>query len=365
MTLVVSNIRGGGAPFAVVNWANAWHKRGYQVTILIIHPDEGVGNDYPVDEGIELVSIDLRDRPVANAVLAFKRVCSCLYRLRKAIVKTGPDVCLCFFEPLNVRVLMACFGLSFPVIVMEQTHPGQVSFGRFWEKWRERIYPTAAAQVNLTHDASNWSKERFKLKKSAVIPNPVLPTTARADLKKEGRKTAIAAGRLVDQKGFDMLVRAFAKISDTNPDWDLVIYGEGDNRASLERDIVEFGLGKRVFLPGWTNTMSAQMVQADMFVLSSRYEGFGNVVAEALAVGLPVVSFDCKSGPGEIVRHGVDGFLVPPLDVDALAESMSVLMGDEDLRIRFGEEALDARERFSVGRTVSLWDDLFSDLNLL
>ncbi len=365
MTLVVSNIRGGGAPFAAVNWANAWKSRGHDVTILIIHPDEGMGNDYHVEEGVDIFRIDLMDKPVPNKLSAFKQIVTNLYRLRQAVRKTRPDVALCFFEPLNVRVLMACFGLSFPVIVMEQTHPKQISFGKFWESWRKRIYPTAAAHVNLTQAACEWCRDEFKVGTHAVIPNPVLPVAAHADFSGGGRKRAIAAGRFVEQKGFDMLIAAFAGIAEDNPDWELVIYGDGGNRGAMEREISRLGLRDRILLPGWTSEMPARMAEADMFVLSSRYEGFGNVVAEALAVGLPVVSFDCESGPGEILRHEVDGLLVPPLDVEALAQGMKRLMQDDALRIRLGSRALEAQERFSVERTMQLWDALFRRIGLL
>lgn len=364
MTLVVSNIRGGGAPLAVVNWANAWHARGHDVTILVIHPDEGQGDDYPVHEDIRVIRKDLMDRPVANRIQAAKRVWHCLYGLRKAIKATTPDVALCFFEPLNVRVLMACFGLSFPIVVMEQTHPGQISFGAFWEGWRKRVYPQAAALVNLTEDASGWCRERFNVKRHAVIPNPVLPPSRFADLAHGGPKKVIAAGRLEDQKGFDMLIPAFAHIADAHPDWELVIWGEGTNRADLESQVRQLGMEDRISLPGWTNEMQARMAESDLFVLSSRYEGFGNVVAEALAVGLPVVSFDCESGPGDIVRHEIDGLLVQPNDVFELSKSLAHLMGDDELRLLYGKRAVEAQERFSIERTMEKWDTLLGAVGL-
>ncbi|ADU61728.1 MAG: glycosyltransferase family 4 protein [Pseudodesulfovibrio sp.] len=358
ITLVLENIRGGGAPFSAVNWANAWQRRGHQVSIVVVHPNEGQGADFALGEGVTLTRIDVQDRAVSSRFGALRRLWNCLSLLRGTIRATKPEVVLSFAAPINVRMLMACIGLPFHRIVMEQTHPGMESHGKFWEKWRKRLYPRASALVNLTRDAHDWCQERFPVARTAVIPNPVLPPATTGQPKRRGR-LVVAAGRLVEQKRFDLLIAAFAMVAEESPDWNLVIYGEGADREWLESLVAGHGLAGRISLPGWAGDLSAKMAEGEFFVLSSGYEGFGNVICEAMAVGRPVVSFNCPSGPGDIIRHEVDGLLVPPLDTEGLAAGMARLMRDEALCARLGARAPEVLERFSLERTLEMWDALF------
>jgi glycosyltransferase involved in cell wall biosynthesis len=141
-----------------------------------------------------------------------------------------------------------------------------------------------------------------------------------------------------------------------------VIWGEGDQRAPLEAMRDRLGLTDRVALPGLTERPGQWVDDAALFVLSSRFESFGNVVTEAMAAGLPVIVTDCPWGPGEIVRHGVDGWLVPPEDVAALAEGLDLLMADDELRARLAEAARRNVRRFDRETVMKMWDDLLGSL---
>jgi len=356
LTIVVSNVRGGGSTFAAVNWANAWAARGETVHILAMFPDAGEGQDFPHRPDIALTRIDLADRPVAGKLGAAAQMWRNARRLRAALRETRPEVVISFDGPVNTRTLLACVGASFPVVVMEQVHPGQYSFGRFWERLRRLLYPRAAVLVNLTEAATQWSRAHFGVTRTATIPNPVLPPPRRREPEAAPTRLILSAGRLVDQKRFDLLIAAFALAAPAQPGWRLLIYGEGPNRAALEAQIAATGLAGRIALPGWANPLSEKLPEGEFFVLSSEYEGFGNVIVEAQSAGLPVLSFDCPSGPGEIIRHEVDGLLAPPLDVPALAAGMTRLMSDHGLRARLAARAPEALERFSMARTLELWD---------
>jgi glycosyltransferase involved in cell wall biosynthesis len=170
-------------------------------------------------------------------------------------------------------------------------------------------------------------------------------------------------GRLSAEKGFDLLLDAFARIAPQHADWSLKILGQGPLRPALQAQALRLDLGERVQFTGEVADPFPILRVADLFVFPSRSEGFGMALAEAMACGLPAVSFDCPSGPRDIVRDGIDGILVPPEDVVALAAALDRLMGDAQERERLAVRAPEVTVRFSRERILSLWQDLFNDLS--
>jgi GalNAc-alpha-(1->4)-GalNAc-alpha-(1->3)-diNAcBac-PP-undecaprenol alpha-1,4-N-acetyl-D-galactosaminyltransferase len=204
------------------------------------------------------------------------------------------------------------------------------------------------------------------LKKEAirVIPNPIgeqFRKNGKLEARKEGHR-AIAIGRLEAQKGFDMLLKAFAQCAPEHPSWNLKIIGDGSEREHLQVLARSLQISDRVEWQPMAREPEKELHCSDLFVLSSRYEGLPMVLLEAMACGLPVVSFDCPSGPGDVIRDGEDGLLVPPNEIAALARAMSRLMTAEDERKRLGERAARVVERFGVPRITEMWTALFDQV---
>ena len=197
-------------------------------------------------------------------------------------------------------------------------------------------------------------------KNVSVIPNPAHSSSRRASLVS---KRIIAIGRLTYPKNFSSLIRAFAIVGQLFPDWSLDIFGDGDERDTLSSEIFSLGLNSTIRLMGNTSDVLSILPDYSIFAMSSRFEGFPLVLVEALSCGLPVVSYACPCGPKDIIRNGVDGFLVPPGDETLLAESLCCLIENEALRKKMGASAFERAKDYSLEKIIPLWMSLFKELS--
>lgn len=207
-------------------------------------------------------------------------------------------------------------------------------------------------------DLKRW---RRHLSNVTQIYNPITITkTKNPDY---SAKRVIAVGRLDGQKGFDLLIEAWKLVHERFPDWSLDIYGEGDLREPLQRQIDGLGLGDRVVLRGRTQNISQEYARHSIMVLSSRFEGFVLVLCEASACALPLVSFNCESGPSEIIEDHKSGILVKRVgDIQGLAFALGELMSNEYARRRMGQYAEQLSHRFDLTEIVSQWHELLSGI---
>jgi glycosyltransferase involved in cell wall biosynthesis len=227
-------------------------------------------------------------------------------------------------------------------------------FARFWMHSLVAKLKKLDRFIVLTEeDKDAWPE----LKNIRVIPDPLsfLPTKY-SELKE---KRVIAVGRYVYQKGFDLLLQAWSKIEKLYPDWQLAIFGDGD-RTPYENQMKALGINDNsCHLNGPTSNIQQEYINSSIFVFTSRFEGFGMVLVEAMACGLPVVSFDCPCGPKDIVKDNEDGILVENGNIEALCASLIRLMDDNSLRLIMSEAGQKNARRFGIEQIAERWKSLF------
>ncbi len=354
--LVISALPAGGAERIVTSLANYWVEEGKSVTLITFDSGQPY---YRLDPRVDLQQLDIptQGRPLHRAVTSsLKRVSG----LRKAIRACRPDLVISFLVKTNILTVAATRGMDFPVVVSERNNPERQVLRPLWEFFRKRAYDRATKVVAPSKGVLDWFPDYIK-KKGLVIPNPVdLPAEIKPRV--PGPPGLIAVGRLDEQKGFDLLLEAYSRIEADFPEWPLVIRGEGRLRPKLEALRDELGLQKRVSFPGITAEPGTWVDEGEIFVLSSRYESFGNVLTEAMVAGLPIVSFDCPFGPGDIITHDVDGILLPPENVGDLTSALAEMMRDADLRQRLSLAAQENVRRFDRQTVMQRWDALATEL---
>lgn len=358
ITFVIADLAGGGAARVMSNIANYWANAGHTVTIVSFEDGE-VAPFYFVGDDVQLVYAP-RIVPTINSdtINNFLHI----WRLRKAILCSSPDVVISFLDTVNVRTIFALMGVGVPVIVSERIHPGHWSIGRFWSTLRRLTYPLASSVVVQTQQIADFVGN-WRLKDVRVIQNPVRAASSEEKNQAMVSPALIAVGRLHKQKKYDLLLRAFSKAVPTRGDWTLYIAGEGEMKPSLEKLISELKIEEQVVFLGHIADIDLAFNSADIFVLASSFEGFPCALSEAMAHGLPCLSTDCPSGPSELISHGENGILVPNFDEDALSDWMMTLMNDRELRERLGHNAREVVSTYSMEVVMKKWDNLLMSLS--
>lgn len=259
-----------------------------------------------------------------------------------------------------LNILAAKFGSS-AVVRIGQDHMNYRSYPAGLAGQMRRWYPKLDAVATLTtRDAAEFTEALGPEARVERIPNLVpMPDNEPAPL---DSTVAVAAGRLTPQKGFDMLIDAWAKVVTRHPDWELRIFGVGSHRDALRTQVESTGMSGHVRLMGSTKKLEKQIRASAMYVLSSRYEGLPMTILEAMQQGVPVVAFDCHTGPADIITHDRDGILVPPTDVDALAAAITEMIENPERRRALGAEAHKSIRRFSGESIRPRWEKLYAEL---
>ena len=365
LLIYIHSLENGGAERVVANLANHWTSLGWAVTVVTVAPR--ARDFYVLDPGVGRRCLDLTGRGggvLAGVVRTARRACA----LRRVLRDVQPTVALSAMHTANVVLALAARGLhGVRTVGSEHNFPPKAPMGPIWETLRRHAYGHLHAVVALTHECAHWLERHSHARCVPVIPNPVAwplsqhaPQVSPAIACAPGRQILLGVGRLSEEKNFTTLITIFARLAPTHPDWDLVILGEGPQRAALAAQVHAGALAQRVFLPGSVGNVGDWYAQASLYAMSSHFEGFPNTLVEAMAHGVPAVSFDCDTGPRDIIRHGIDGLLVASGDADGMASALDRLMRDAHARAGFAQRAVDARERFSMVKISRMWEAVFT-----
>lgn len=351
IVMVTGSLEAGGAERVFADMANYWNRKGWRIT-LATWAGTCTEDFYELDHGVQRVwlNVDANNASLSAKFLAHARR---IRKLRRLIANSKPNAVLSFIDTSNVMTLLACTGLRPRVIVSERVNgAGYASIPLVWRASRIATYWRADAVVAQTQDAARWIAKLCGVT-PVVIPNPLraLPETD-----SPRQSIVLAVGRLTHQKGFDLLLRAFAGLEQELANWRLVIIGSGSEHSALRSLTEQLKLGDRIELLAPVKDIESWMGLAGLVVQPSRFEGFPNVILEAMGMGAAVISADCRSGPAEMIKDRVNGRLVPVEDVATLTQVMSELMRNPQERIRLGNEAKKVRQIFRQDLVMRQWE---------
>lgn len=353
----ISTMKGGGAERVMAVLTDELAKRGYDITLVVMSTYPSF---YPLNEKIKLIQFNERDS--SSFVNRVKYKLKSMRFIRSTIKDINPDVIISFMWSLNATVLISSLFLKIPIIASEHStfdlkHTFKQKIQRFY------INKLADKVTLLTEYDYNYIGD--KLKNKYVLPNP-LTFEPIPKYNKKREKYIIAAGNIYryDVKGFDNLIKIWGEIAHKYPHWKLLIAGGGSEeyKTKLYNLANDQNVSNQFVLLGQVKNLDERFRESSIFVLSSRYEGFGMVLIEAMSQGCACISFDCKAGPREIINNNVDGILVEDQNMEAMIMALSDLIENEEKREKLACEAIKSVKRYDASNIASTWEMLFNEV---
>lgn len=357
---VIPQLGAGGAERVMVKISNNLAFR--HDVVLLTWEAPGTLPFYPLGDGVHLKQVHLSATGWGGKVSALWRR---VLMIRKHVREYRADVVLSFLDTTNISAILGCLGTGVPVVVSERIDPARYHLGWLVTELRLFLYPLADRVVVQTSRVASYFPSRMRAR-IVELPNPIAPASALASPETpgpDGRFRIVAMGRLVHQKGFERLIDAFARLAGRHPEWDVVIFGEGPDRAALKQQAYAAGIQGRVTLAGVSSASHMELAASHLFAFPSRFEGFPNALGEAMSAGLPAVGYDGVSGVEEMIEDGITGILLhETADIKALASALHLLMRDAALRARMGAAAVSRAARWAEDLVMARWEGLLAEV---
>ena len=357
VALVIADLGPGGAQRVVCQLAAAWAESGRTVTVITL--DGGERDFWPLDRQVARRALGVlgESRSLAGAMASNV---ARLRALRRAIRQCPAQTVIAFVGTTNILTVLAAVGLGKRVIVSERNDPARQSLGRVWDWLRRRVYRHADLVTANSKGALEAMRAYVPRSKLAVVPNllvlpeEIVPVPAQAP-------TILTVGRLARQKGYDLLLRAFASTQARQTGWRLAALGEGPLAEALAAQAEALGIAGQVEWRGRSARPFDHYAAAAVFVLASRHEGTPNALLEAMAMGLPAIVTEACGGALDYVEAEVSGLVVPAEDPDALGRAIDRLAQDEALRRRLGQAGRARVEACKLERAMPAWNAILKE----
>ncbi|QLG46700.1 glycosyltransferase family 4 protein [Costertonia aggregata] len=317
---------------------------------------------YDFSSRINFHNINAKGNPVSY-LLQYRK------GIRKTIDRLEPDIVLVCDDGLKGLFLPIITGKKYPMIYerhvsksVEIKKDKNSGLDKLWVNIKFRLMNFSGGRydsfVVLTHgNAKEWHLKNIK-----IIPNPLSFFPDKKQLSSLENKKVLAVGKHSFQKGYDRLLKSWQKVQESNPSWVLDIYGTIDKEQGLEALAEQLNISKTVNFYGPVKDIGQKYSESSLYVMSSRYEGFGMVLTEAMAYSVPCISFDCPFGPSDIIQHENNGILVENNDIAGLASAICELISDKDKRIKMGRQARKDVQQYLPEQIAAKWDLLFKNL---
>ncbi len=328
---------------------------------------------FPLNKNIKLYDLGINYPKIFKHKSILYRKCAYQWQQRKhkkalaqLLHKLKADIVISTFEDEANFITDIKDGshklLEYHFSKLKRLQYGRTGFLRKIDEWRtkqdEKIIKKFDAFIVLTkEDAELWGKQKH----IHVIPNPL--SIDNQEVASLNHKRVIAVGRLEFQKNFETLIHIWTKVAPSFPDWHLDIYGNGQLRDKLQAQINNLGLTKSLTLQQATQTIQEEYLRSSIYVMTSYYEGLPMVLLEAQAMGLPIISYACPSGPSDVITDSEDGYLINLNDEETFAKRLKHLMSDEGLRKEMGLKAKENSKRYEIDRVMGEWIRLFEELS--
>ena len=349
MTIFIGGLSGGGAERVVCNLASYLCTNGHAVDIVTMSDDVPTYTLHPLVKRHALLQRHERKTFLGNCLLRWKHL--------KQYIQTSDTQCYLAVLPItSIFLLLLHRHIQVPILVAERADPASQK-RHIWFMLRY-LLKYASGFIFQTKDAQDYYAPFIKGKPSIVIPNAINPDFIRPISFTDRKKQIVAIGRFRSQKNFMLLLRAFSAIHADYPQYTLTIYGQGEQRAPMETFIKQNNLENVVSLPGYVQNIAQQLSTAQIFVLSSNFEGMPNALMEAMASGLACISTDCPcGGPRFLIQNEKNGLLVPVGDQRALEDVLRRVLADAHLREELGREAVHIQQKLAPQTIYKQWKE--------
>lgn len=343
----------GGAGNVVQLLANQFICRNNEVDVILLN-HHTINNK--LNERVNVIEKVLTKDDSVNKIRWLFRAVN---EINQEIRLLKPQVVISFLTNNNILVGLAMMFINTPLIVSERSNPIVIKPNMFWRLLRVFAYSRANTVVVQCSNFANFNK--LFSKKTQVVPNPIIRPEVSVN-NKEKRKVVrlTSVGRLAKIKQYDVMIKAFKLINEEWPNSELYIYGEGSERKNLEKLIFDLELENTVFLLGKTEEVYRALGNSDIYLMTSLQEGFPNALGEAMAIGLPVVAFECHEGLRDIIDNGINGILVTPGNIKEIVDQVSLLIEKKELREEYSKQAIKITEKYSLEKVVNMWEEILN-----